>query len=424
MDKLDSRRNVQVLLWAGIMFGLTLGIYELALPLYMASRGFTPLQGSLVFAVSAGVSIVFRLWVGRISDRLGRKAFYSLSLLGAGVASLLTPLFPFVTAQIVLKSLREACVRTRDALHSVFLYETAKEKFIAVLGRTEGAKVFFWAVGMVLTGYGLQWALGGGGYLPVLVVGGVVCLAAAALSAMGLRETYRPGRPAGSSFFRELVSLRLDPRLYVLMAFMLVFSMSIGASHTYVMFKFWKDKFGLGAIGVGWIMAGHRLTFALPMYFVGAVVRGRMHRHRRLAMILMVCFEGVVLAASGMISVFSVALVVWLLHDLLGAGLWVPIRDSLLQRYCRGEVRATDTSKALALGEVGFVLGALLGGWCYGPQAAQWLRLVLPLPAGDGALYGLPFVVGGAFMLLSALPLLALLVIDPEERGEAAYPAG
>ena len=427
MDQQDLKRNISVLLWVGGLFGLGFGIYDLALPLYLKSRGFDALQGSVVFAVPAAISVILHIWAGRLSDRVGRKRFYSLSLLGSAVVSFVTPAVPYLAPQILLKSLRDACVQVRAALHRVFLYEAAKSRFINLVGRTEGVQVFFQSIGYVVVGYGLSGVLpaawsgpgDGEGYLPVLILGGVLFLAAFAVFSRGLREEFTPGPSEKSSFLRELLSLKLDSRLYVLMAGMFIFSVGIGVCHSYIMYHFWQDKFGVSRMGVGWIMALHRLSFAVPLFFAGGIVRGMLYTHRRLAMVLLLCVEGVSIAAAGMISVFWLALGVWLIHDLFGAGIWMPIRDSLLQRYCRGRVRGTDTAKATALSQAGAVFGTMLGGWCYMPSTGEALRRAVPWIGSGGACYGLPFVVGGLTMLVAAAVLVVLLLIDPEERGEA-----
>jgi MFS family permease len=427
MNDAHSRRNISVLLWVSALFGLAFGIYDLALPLYLKGRGFTEMQGSLVFAAPVAASILVWLWVGRISDRVGRKVFYTLSLLGASAGSLFTPFFPLVLAQVALKSVWETSVQVRDSLHGVFLYETAKAKFIGLVGTTEGVRILGQVVGLVVVGYGLGWIVPGmfsgaggeEGYAPVLVFCGLLCLLTAGVFAWGLREEFEAGEPERTSFLREMVSLKLDPRLYMMMAFLFIFSLGLAATHTWVMYCFWPDKFGVDRAGMGWLMAVHRLVFALPLLTMGWFVRGRVHRHRRPVLIASIVVQAVSTLAAGVIANFWVALGVWLLHDLCGAGVWRPIRDELLQRYCRGQVRGTDATKALAVGQVGFVFGTLLGGWCYRPQTGDALRRVLPFVPGQGVCFGLPFVAGGIIMLASVVPLVLLVFMDPEERGEA-----
>ncbi|MDP6439326.1 MAG: hypothetical protein QGH74_06810 [Candidatus Brocadiia bacterium] len=429
MKQLDLRRNLTVLTWVSAFYGLAFGIYDLALPLHLHSRGFTGMTGSLVYAVPILVCIVVRLWVGPLSDRLGRKLFYGLALLGNALSSLLTPFLPWVAGQVALRSLRDASVAVRDTVHSIVLYETAKRRFIGVLGRIGGVQILSQCLGFLIVGYGLTWlvprAAGGEtgkeGYGPVLVLSGVMLLGVTALFARGFKEQVSAGGGSGdSSFLGDLLRLRLDNRLYVMMLSILIFNLGFAACHTYIMFVFWPDKFAVTRAGMGWIMFAHRLLLALPMLAVGRIVRGPLHRHRRLLMIVSLLLQSATIVAAGVIPLFWLALGIWLLHDLLGAGVWFPIRSELLQRYCRGHVRGADTSKALALAQVGSLAGVLLAGWCYMPRTGNLVRGLFGMAAQARQVYGLAFVVGGIIMALSVLPLLLLLVIDPEERGEAA----
>ena len=82
-------------------------------------------------------------------------------------------------------------------------------------------------------------------------------------------------------------------------------------------------------------------------------------------------------------------------------------------------MRATDSAKVLALGDAGMAVGALLAGWFYRPEAAALVQKLVPLPGGAQAHLGLPFLVGGVLTLVSVVPLLALLIMDPEARGDA-----
>ena len=136
-------------------------------------------------------------------------------------------------------------------------------------------------------------------------------------------------------------------------------------------------------------------------------------------MIVSLLLQSATIVAAGVIRELWLALGIWLLHDLLGAGFWFPIRSELLQRYCRGHARAADTSKALAVAQVGLLAGMLLAGWCYMVRTGDLVRSLFGMAAEARPVYGLAFVVGGIIMALSALPLLLLPVIDPEERGEA-----
>jgi len=88
---------------------------------------------------------------------------------------------------------------------------------------------------------------------------------------------------------------------------------------------------------------------------------------------------------------------VWLLHDLLGAGIWLPIQQRYIQRYARPESRGADVSKSLGLMQLGNVLG-------------PFIAAALPtcLPANSVATYSAPYVVSGVVVALSSLLLIRL----------------
>ena len=86
----------------------------------------------------------------------------------------------------------------------------------------------------------------------------------------------------------------------------------------------------------------------MQFYFLAGLVRGRLHQHRRWILIAAFLLQGVAVIGGGVIPHLGLALGVWLLHDMVGAGIWLPIRGELLQRYCRPQSRASDTAMALA----------------------------------------------------------------------------
>ncbi|HRU07420.1 MAG TPA: hypothetical protein P5137_16775, partial [Candidatus Brocadiia bacterium] len=99
-----------------------------------------------------------------------------------------------------------------------------------------------------------------------------------------------------------------------------------------------------------------------------------------------------------------VAVGVWLIHDLLGMGVWLPIQQELLQRYGGAATRGRDISLSQALGALGAVAAPFVAGW-----AREWPGLP------GGVAINLPFVLSGLGVLLSAAPLLAL----PGDEGGA-----
>lgn len=410
-------RNFYVLLVIGLFVGLSLGVYELALPLYLKARAFSPVAGSLVFAVSALCALVMRLLVGHISDRLGRKRPYLGAILLAAVSTLATPFFHVFIIQAILKSLGDAAAEARRTLHAVLLYESAPGRFLDFIGKTQGAEMFFQALGALTVGLGLGgWSQAGTddtrGLLILLLGSAAALFLCCFVAGNWLVETREASRQKGRIYLSDLPELvRLDPRLLVLTAAMFVFNIGLGATHCYIMPLFFQDKFGVSYSSLGWIMCLHRASIALPLVLAGQFLRGRLLRHEKAVIGGFLFFEGLSLLAAGLLPWFWWATVIWLLHDFFGAGVWSPINSALMQRYSREHARGNDVALSMSASYVGFVVGALLGGFLYTSTAGRLVREAVGL-GGSGPIRGLPFAAGGLLMMLAVPFYIWLHFID------------
>jgi len=97
---------------------------------------------------------------------------------------------------------------------------------------------------------------------------------------------------------------------------------------------------------------------------------------------------------GGLVPDLTAAAIIWLAHDLFGAGVWIPIQSRLIQKYSRPSTRGRDVTKVFATASLGSVVGPLIAGWVF----ERW--------------YGGPFVISGMVMILSALVLFALPADD------------
>ncbi|HUW31707.1 MAG TPA: MFS transporter [Planctomycetota bacterium] len=397
----DERRSgLGVLLFVSISFGLSFGIYETLLPLYWDSRGMSFATMGWIWAVSAASVFLLRVHVGRLSDRFGRKLFYTISLGVSAATNFATPLLPNVLMQAALKTSREAAVLVRDVMHSTILYERDASTFMGSLGLTRGAEYACHGFGSLMAGLLAMAAATSGrpSYTaPLLLAAGLV-LAANVVFTGFYPNVPPPATPLGTrqvSSIREIFSLDLPPKLWLLVAFTFIFNTGLITTHCFIMPIYFKNLLtGSGRfdetnvlLAVAVIMMLHRLTSGVPMMLIGP----RLRKNLKGLFITFVFFEGVALAATPLIANLWLAIAVWLTHDLLGAGIWSPIQQAYIQKYSRPDSRGADVSKVLALGQFGGVLGPLL--------ASTLLR-----HASQGA----PFLVGGIIVSLSALILLKL----------------
>ncbi len=384
-------RNVWTLLIVSAIFGLAFGVYELALPLYLKSKGISMANMGLIFAIPAICTFLIRIGFGSLSDSVSkRKPFFTGAVALCTAACAMTPLSAAVVMQVISKCLHQASVELRKTMHNVLLFEAAEDDFLDNIGKTTGAEFLLMGVGAVIGGYWLRSKLRSGVaseesvfWLCVAMVG-----ACTVVFAMFFNERTILRPPPKRTAMREILAVDLNKQLVIIMASMFVFNIGLSASHCQVMPLFFKEKFGFANDTVGWIMAGHRFTIAVPLLLVGRIVK----RPHKGVLIGFLVAEGLILAASGLIPHRWTATGMWLFHDLLGAGIWQPTLMAFMQRFAKPESRGAEVSKVMAISYLGWVVGPPLAGALYTKA------------------FGLPFVAGGLFMVVSAAMLLPLNV--------------
>jgi MFS family permease len=381
-------RNIKTVLAVSVLFGASTGIYEFVLPYYLDERGLSFERMGTVFAVAAAGTLAVRIIMGRLADVWGRKLFYSLSLGGSGAAMWLTPFSGSVLGQSCLKTIREAMFLTRETLHPVILYEESRGRFMDFMGKTRGMEFLFQGAGTLLSG-ALFVALGTGGNLQL--AGGML-VAGLVFFSLLFKEQWHPRARVASGGLRDLFSFDMHRNLQVITISVFIFNVGLTTSHCFIMPLFFSEKFGASAYTVSWVMVGHRLTIALPLLIAGSLAI----RNLKWTYIWTLALEGVVLSASAVIPNFYASAAVWLLHDLLGAGIWIPIQNMLIQEYTRPSQRALEVGKLLAFGGLGAILGPFIAGYL-----AQRVNV------------SAPFFVSGILMVAAAGALIWLRPAPP-----------
>jgi len=387
-NRVSVNRNVKTVLLVSILFGAATGIYEFVLPYYLKERGLSYESMADVFVAAAAGMLVLRVLMGRLADVWGRKPFYGLALGGSAVITWLTPTSGSVLGLSVLKTLREAFFLTRETLHPVVLYEQSRGRFMAHMGQTRGMEFLCQGAGTLVTGLTLA-ALGTGGNLRLAAV-----LLAAGLLLFWLffRESVPEERVATQSGgLRQLFSFDMHWNLKVITVSTFIFNVGLTTSHSFIMPLFFSGKFGMSAQTVSWVMIGHRVTIALPLLMAGTLAV----RKLKSVYIWTLALEGAVVWVSALMPTFWGSAGVWLLHDLIGAGVWIPIQNQIIQDYTDPENRALQMGKILAFGGVGTVIGPFLAG-----QLSTWTTQ----PLFEGGLFYAsgPFFVSGLLMTLAA----------------------
>lgn len=381
--------NFRVLLLVSVLFGVAGGIYEFVLPYYLSGRGLSFTNMGYVFSASTLAMFAVRLGLGNLADRWGSKRLYLLALGSVALACFATPFTAGLFALIALKTMREVGVLARETAHPILLYREGRSRFAGFIGRTRGAESLFQALGVFLAGAGLV-VLGDRGMLwagAVAVGLGVVVLG------LGVRGP-RDGAAAAGGGIRRLLSLDLPRNLKVIMVANFIFAVGLSTSHCFIMPLFFSEKFGVDPSTVSTVMAIHRLTSVAPLLLAGYLPA----RHYRAIYIGAIVMEGLTISAAAVIPVFFWAAAVWLFHDLVGAGLWIPIQSAIIQDECREASRGLDLSKTLAFAALGGSIGPMLAGYLSGLSISA------------------PYLVSGIIVTASAGVLLALRLTPHSDR--------
>jgi len=381
-------RNVKTLLLVSVIFGGTFGLYEFVLPLYLDKEGISFKDMGYIFSIATLGMFFGRIYIGNLSDLWGRKPFYSLALLACALVCLLTPISIFLPVLIILKTLWDLAVVTRATMHPILLYEDSRSRFMDFLGKTRGMEFLFQAGGTLFAG-ATAVSLG---YKKNMWVAGAALFVAWLLFASIFRER-KSVVSEGEVKDKSLLGWReLSYNLKVIIVAYFIFTVGLRTSHCFIMPLFFTKKFLVSDQTVSWVMVIHRLTIATPMLFIGHLSI----KNLKATYIGAVLLQGLSVAVSALIPNFIIASAVWLIHDFVGAGVWIPIQNEIIQRYSREGARGLDVSKTLAFPSLGGILGPLLAGYL----GERWISA--------------PFLVSGLVTMASAFVLFKLS-IKPEE---------
>lgn len=383
-------RNFATLLTVSVLFGLGYGLYEFSLPYFLDAHGISVPRMGVIYAAAAVLLFVVRVYAGDLSDRLGRKTLYSIAVLLSGAVSAATPATVALWFQTVLKSVRDAGATVFDSMYQLALHDEDRKKYVDRVGKTRGLQ----SLAEAFATFGAGLLLAREAYVGSFRLSAGLLLAGFVIFALLYRpSSSRAPRGAGPPL-RGILALDLPRPLAVLTVSAFIFTVGLSISHCFVMQLFWERQFGVSKPVIGTILMLHRFTIALPLLLVGWAVK----KHLKHIYIAFVILEGVALALSGLIPRFLPAAMVWLTHDLFGAGVWIPIQSALIQRHSREETRGRDVSKVFAIASLGWLVGPLVAGVVF----ERW--------------YGGPFFLSGAIMIASAFVLFALKPEDTAGR--------
>lgn len=382
-----------LLILASAVFGLIIGLYDFLLPLFLDHTGISYGNIGVIFSFSAIFLFFVRIYSGHISDLIGRKHVFSWSLFLCGLSSLLTPFLPNVFFQILLRSLREIAKSIKETLQQLLVFDQWKDSFRHLFAWVWGFDATFQGIGTLLGGFLLLSC----GYKRAFVIPALVLILVFILfsfkfkekrTGVGSKEVLRKGKlPNLNSFFwSSPFKHKLPKPLFLIAMSGFILGVGISMSHAFIAPLFFLHKFSISVAWVSIILAFHRLSLGLPMIMAGKVVKWNL----KITTIIFILTQGILVSLTALPAHFFAAAVIWLLHDLIGASLWVPSWNTLIQHYARDGKRGLD---------VGMVLSWRGLGWIFGP-----------LIAGYVSNYSIdyPFILSGVITALSIIPLFWL----------------
>ncbi len=132
------RSNLVVITVTAILFGLSFGIYDLVLPLWLKANGISYIQMGWIFAVSNGVMMIIPIVSGWMADHFGRKRFFVTGLGFCAATYLVTPLTIHTGLQTMLRTVQRAASGIYESLQGVLLFETNRVKFVSSIRFARG----------------------------------------------------------------------------------------------------------------------------------------------------------------------------------------------------------------------------------------------------------------------------------------------
>jgi len=399
-------RNLWLVLGSAVFFGLATGIYEYVFPLFLRSQGITYAAMGGIFAVAGAAMVLVRIYMGGLSDRWGRKHLFGWALVICGLGSAAPPLLGGLLAQSAVKVARDIAALTRETLFPIVLYEEQRGAFLNFIGKFRGVEYLVQAGGTLLAGVIVARMGAEAGYPLALYVAGGALTAAAIWWALRFIEQRRP--PAQQMITpRELFNFDLHHNLRVVLIAGVIFTFGVMLSHNFFLPIFFQERFGISDAWNSRIMSLHRVTIALPMLLVGNLPIKNLRAWYCWGFVI----EGATMAACAVLPDFRTSAGIFLLHDLIGAGIWVPIQAMIIQQYSRDDRRGIEVGKVLAWTSTGVIAGPLAAGFL--------LQLGEAYPSLAKVSLTFPFFFSGLFMMVAVIPLLWLRL---ERQNQAEIP--
>jgi DHA1 family tetracycline resistance protein-like MFS transporter len=392
------RRSPLVVVYLTVFLDLMgFGIILPSLPYYAERFGATGLWIGAILTAYSAAQLGGALYLGRLSDRLGRRPVLLVSLLGSAIALVATGLatsLPLLVASRLLAGGFGGSITTAQAYVADVSTPKDRTKFMGMLGASIGLGFIVGpAIGGILGPYGFSTA--------AFVAAGLAAVNFV-LGLFLLPETRRADRPDQPVLTFAEVSgvLRHRSVSRILISTFLATIAFVGLEATFALLG--QQRFQLNAGSLGYILAFVGVVVAIVQ---GGLIGRLSARYGERALgsagaLLM----GFGLAALPFAPTLTTALAV-LGVIAVGDGLTTPTLASLLSL----ETASEDQGATLGLGQ-----SLSAGARAIGPLAAGWL-----FDRGSA----LPYLAGGLLLLLATWLILGIKASRPVPTFRAPEPA-
>lgn len=336
--------------------GLSTGLFDFTYPVFLDRTGISFKNMGWIFSTSFFFIFFIRIYFGHISDIIGRKFFYSLSLFLLSFAQFTTTFLKKFIPLLVLKSIREIALTLKETFQPVVVYEFDKKKFLNLIGKINGIEFFLAGVGTFIAGFAILKT----GAKNTLIISSVPVFFAFMLFYLFYKEKRNNSIKDKKDFHPSVIFEKINnPVLKKIIAVGFIINFGVFISHSFFMPLFFLKKFSVSPFILGIVLALHRVSLGLPLLITGKLVK----KYHKKVFLYTIIFQGITISLTVFMPNFLLACIMFLLHDILGASFWQPIYNGYIQKFSREGKRGKDTSVVFAYTSIGKILSPVLAGY-------------------------------------------------------------
>jgi len=323
-------KNVKVIFVSGLLSAFIVGIFELLFPFYLESVGISLIDMGLIISVSTLVISFLRIFLGEYADVYGKKKVY-LASCATGVAS--KTLFPFSINELQIlgtKFLNDLQDNLRMTVHSIMLYENARDSYAKFLSWFTTVEFLLQASGTIFFAFFL-YLLGYSGLFLVLALVEAVKF----LILMFYREGNR--KEGKKMSLKEAYSFKIDRNLLVLSLVSAISGLGFGIAHGFLLPLYFQGKYNLDIAQISLLTVLHRLAFMTTPLSERVIKKLGLRK----TYIFTTSAYALSFIAIGLWTFpIPVFVALFLVHDLLGGGIGSTATSVMTQNLTDDETRS------------------------------------------------------------------------------------